>query len=556
MGLNQNDTTDAFVTAMFEDAIISTDVVTDSLSPRWLPWTRRAFIFKISHLTSQLLLGVHDFDSGMMNDHDKAGRVTVSLSSFAPNTEYVLHYKLYDTAVVPNRGGGGTIIIRLVIELHDTRKVFHNSLSLPRFYVNVQDTGNYRGLYYIVEGGKDVHSYNINTIIRQKDELLSSFNIAFDIYNAAIHIIMWKGHVKLRWRKFEALIPLHSIIMFVSGVLLVEKPQLAPAIFTSSIGWVMLALLERRLKRPSKFGRLPSYWESMQSYLSGEISAQSIEPHENEVEDREYEARWKKHRADAQAHVFKLYNEKMKEWEELAKVTDGGVDIKDLTTRSKNIVNTPLKSTIYPYQIWFEQMCHMKRFIGYILEWEHYFLAFWITTVSFGLGFLFLFIPWGFIFRLVGRLFVWIILGPWMKFVNEFYPMKNLALSQREMVKLEMLQEKERIRKKNDAFQLGIKQIQIQKETAVKLGAIKKHVFGRYILSMPHFLKLDLYRDEPLYQSSAKPLSNDQRMALKITDEMRTCVLGQRYVYSFIPGPLCWHPKFFVLFMMFTLRLI
>ena len=43
------DYTDAFVAIVFEDNLMRTDVIDDELSPRWLPWTQRAFAFPMKH---------------------------------------------------------------------------------------------------------------------------------------------------------------------------------------------------------------------------------------------------------------------------------------------------------------------------------------------------------------------------------------------------------------------------------------------------------------------------------------------------------------------------
>jgi hypothetical protein len=53
--------TDAFACLVFEDCIVNTDVINDSLCPRWMPWSQRAFIFRIMHPSSQLMVGVFDF---------------------------------------------------------------------------------------------------------------------------------------------------------------------------------------------------------------------------------------------------------------------------------------------------------------------------------------------------------------------------------------------------------------------------------------------------------------------------------------------------------------
>lgn len=87
--------TDSFVSVVYEDCFARTDVINDCLSPKWLPWSQRAFIFNMMHTSSQLFLGVFDYDGNVLNDHDFIGRVSVDLSNFQPNTVYVLKYKLY-----------------------------------------------------------------------------------------------------------------------------------------------------------------------------------------------------------------------------------------------------------------------------------------------------------------------------------------------------------------------------------------------------------------------------------------------------------------------------
>lgn len=49
-GLPSNKT-DAFVTLVCEDAIVTTEVIRDCLNPKFMPWTRRAFKFNVQHVT-------------------------------------------------------------------------------------------------------------------------------------------------------------------------------------------------------------------------------------------------------------------------------------------------------------------------------------------------------------------------------------------------------------------------------------------------------------------------------------------------------------------------
>jgi Ca2+-dependent lipid-binding protein len=92
--------TDAFVSLVYEDCFARTDVINDCLSPKWLPWSQRAYIFNMMHTSSQLFLGVFDYDVNRLSSHDFIGRVSVDISNFQPDTVYVLHYKLYPVSIL------------------------------------------------------------------------------------------------------------------------------------------------------------------------------------------------------------------------------------------------------------------------------------------------------------------------------------------------------------------------------------------------------------------------------------------------------------------------
>ena len=95
--------TDAFASLIFEDAIVNTDVINDTLSPRWLPWTQRAFIFNVLHPSSQIMLGVFDFDSqSPLDSHDPIGRISIDVTNLRPCTDYTMTFDLYTSALVTN----------------------------------------------------------------------------------------------------------------------------------------------------------------------------------------------------------------------------------------------------------------------------------------------------------------------------------------------------------------------------------------------------------------------------------------------------------------------
>merc|ERR1712151_1278851 len=129
--------TDAFVAVVFEDSILQTDIIDDCLSPRWMPWTKRAFIFNMIHSSSELFIGVFDYDQ--MDDHDVIGRVSIDLTSLRKNTMYNLKYGLFTTAKLSSRKRRGSLNIRLRMEIDDERKFLLSNIEPPPLlYVNTK----------------------------------------------------------------------------------------------------------------------------------------------------------------------------------------------------------------------------------------------------------------------------------------------------------------------------------------------------------------------------------------------------------------------------------
>ena len=103
--------TDAFVCAAYEDSIVQTDVINDELSPMWMPWSKRAFVFQIRHTLSPLYVAVTDYDIGP-GGHDGIGRVAINLNHFESNMEYTLKYTLYPSANTWDRDVSFTRVFR------------------------------------------------------------------------------------------------------------------------------------------------------------------------------------------------------------------------------------------------------------------------------------------------------------------------------------------------------------------------------------------------------------------------------------------------------------
>lgn len=156
--------TDSFVSIVYEDTFVRTDTIDDCLDPVWLPWSHRAFILNMGHASSQIFLGVFDFDAGF-DDHDLIGRVSVDVTNLRPNTEYLLSYDIYPSAIVTGRESQGRINIRLRLEIPDERKLALSALEPPPpTYVNVKKGKDFRVVRQTCIGQCDVDKYSFNTL--------------------------------------------------------------------------------------------------------------------------------------------------------------------------------------------------------------------------------------------------------------------------------------------------------------------------------------------------------------------------------------------------------
>ena len=124
--------TDAFACLVYEDAIVNTEVIKNTLSPRWMPWTQRAFIFNVMHPSSDLMIGVLDYDSPAPTArHDPIGRIDLAVTNMRPGTEYTVNFDLYPSATVKKRKPKGSIKLRIRLELHNERKALLAALRPP-----------------------------------------------------------------------------------------------------------------------------------------------------------------------------------------------------------------------------------------------------------------------------------------------------------------------------------------------------------------------------------------------------------------------------------------
>lgn len=167
------DKTDAFTCLVFEDCIVNTDVINDSLSPRWMPWSQRAFIFNIMHPSSQLMLGVFDYDGTFGNpDHDAVGRAVINISNLRPDTIYNTEYTLYERSS-DGRVARGTITLRLRVEMESRRKmILGGAKPVFNFDVSVAKKQHFKTVHHTITHGVSyliIREYccSVNTLMLQ-----------------------------------------------------------------------------------------------------------------------------------------------------------------------------------------------------------------------------------------------------------------------------------------------------------------------------------------------------------------------------------------------------
>ena len=131
-----------FVNIVFEDSVVNTDVIHNCLSPRWMPWSQRAFVINMMSPSSQVFIGVYDYDRYQGRDgffgraqHALMGRTAINLSNLRPRAVHTLIYKIYTIGKL-GRESCGSITLRLRLAFDDERRALLSELDF-RDHCNV-----------------------------------------------------------------------------------------------------------------------------------------------------------------------------------------------------------------------------------------------------------------------------------------------------------------------------------------------------------------------------------------------------------------------------------
>jgi hypothetical protein len=243
---------------------------------------------------------------------------------------------------------------------------------------------------------------------------------------------------------------------------------------------------------------------------------------------------WKDRIKASEEAAAKAYAESVKEQEEYEREMEGVGDESDLATKSHGISIDPLKIVLHPIQQQLAMVIRYVRYVKYVILWQECYLSFWITISCFVMAIICSFVPWFFLLKWSMRFLVWTVFGPWMKLVDVFYVSKIKAMTPEEEEKYKREMKEKRLLMNQGVIQ----QARIKREEARKLKAMKKHLFGKYIVGVP-VLKVDRFIDFPLPESFAFPYTAEQRsladQAMRDAGYKRVRIPGQHLVGDMIP---------------------
>jgi len=212
-------------------------------------------------------------------------------------------------------------------------------------------------------------------------------------------------------------------------------------------------------------------------------------------------------------------------------IKTAGSNEMDIQTKKENLVSgfvdnlNLLKPILYPAQLELAKVVRITRICVSVVRWDEPYLAWWITTTSFLMSFLMIWIPWSFIIRWILRVAVFVFLGPWMAIYDRcFLRRKNQSPEQR----AEEIKEKVKAKYLNVTATASSNRTRM--ERAMKLKSLKKYLYGKYLVNVPHFC-VDGIPTNPLFDSSARPFENEESVTMKIVDRK----YGQNLTGDMIP---------------------
>jgi C2 domain len=280
--------TDAFMAVVFEDNFLVSDVIWNHLHPRWMPWSTRAFRFKMRHPASLLHVAVFDFDEIPMTQHNPVGRVVLRPSRFQSGLTYTLHYPLQDypdeqplpdghvlddSPMKPKRG---SVILRIRLDWDNEAMAMKLLLAPPpRLIINVDNKKSFDVLCYTTHGAGYMSKASLQSVKLLANEIMSiQTDICFAI-DVLIEIWLWRG----RWQVTKTMsiwFPLQSIAVFAAAVIMLERPDLKVPIQLFAIAWILISINFHGSRHPNPWLRVPSIRDRVSLMIFGRRSVFSL----------------------------------------------------------------------------------------------------------------------------------------------------------------------------------------------------------------------------------------------------------------------------------------
>ena len=497
------DMTDCFICSVFEDNIVRTDVIYDELSPRFMPWTQRAFVFPIKNPSSLLFIGAFDYD--VLGNHDPVGRVVVDMNNFHDNTVYLLDFKLHHS--IYKDDDRGTIRIRLRIEWKDGVKHRVKIYSaLPKIMINVPNDRSFKTVKYLCRGQIDFDRPSLQACKSYANEIMSYGDTFVFLLDNLASVLLWRGslNTKIFNLSLSLWCPLDSILLFMTSIIAVENPVMLPSILCFSMAYIMFKIGYRASRHPYPWKRCkspipfvkarPVTYEEHQGYTNS-LVLQNL--------DR---MRLQRLRILLQAISF-FYFTLRKEYAKLdytyylVPTEEKGHLKLNMTFFIENYVST--------LQQGLQSMCCYLRIVRNIATWKSYNYSFVIMVRFFVIGIALALFPITFVFRWICRIVVFTFLGPWMKiidlyFVQPFYP---TSTDKRDLNEYQDFIFDKFYDATNVMNKLKHK-IRLAEEEALKLKDMKEVRFGNFTEEVK-VMDLERHASIPEPTSTARPFASD-----------------------------------------------
>ena len=532
LDLTGNNKTDPFVGILFEDSLLRTDMIWDELSPRWLPWTMRAFCLHIRHPASLLFLGVFDYDP---EGGDAVGRVAIKLSEFQSEMEYDLLYNLqHDPQIKPSDSNRGQIRFRLRIEWDDTEEATRRLFGEPppKCIINCKSQRSFRVLRYLKRGLLDLETSSLNAIKVHATEAASYWLRICNFLDILFEVLLWRG----RW--FGVWCPHHSVALFLSVLFCLERPEKAGSVILMSISWMLLTINFHNCRHPYPWKRSRN-WFHLAAYLyfgHRKSSREPIRPHQGVERDRIMEKvdEWRGKRMSA------LIQETLGFFDEVGKIMGSNQVTADFFSTAKNegwdLSSSVLKPALELPHTLLKLFCKNSRLFVQFINWDGFGANFLVVN-CFVAAVIWWFVPVHIIFHWVLRILAWTFLGPWMKLLDIFVVHKWYKTSEELYALVESgVEELEPNLPDfnkfldNEFFAEKMHTGRLLKENAMKLKAMREHVFGEYSEFIPIFDDNGRYRNVPCPESSASPYVRPQTASVPEHDSESTKSLTGKLV--------------------------